>query len=280
MVITETTRNRSVGFKTGPWVRIPPPPPLINEAKELEPSWFKSFCLCITYDILNTDHLYQVKAKIKMNKKIILSIITVCFLLTGCVKEGISQQIGQSSSASAMTGSAASSETAESQLKSVLAKYTTNQTVFFQSIAIGDNQNAAFAISGSDVWYITSSGAQKLKSGIGFPEDNQSNAPVLWTVGDTKIFKCEEMGGSSSMSYAWYVKDGKAVELPSTGMRLSYIGNGQFTTIGEAFDLGFTDGVGAGHTYKPYYLYWTTDGLKEYGGLNITQQQLSKVTGA
>ncbi len=63
-------------------------------------------------------------------------------------------------------------------------------------------------------------------------------------------------------------------------MGLSYIGNGQFTTIGEAFDLNFTDGIGTGHTYKIYYLYWATGGLKEYGGLKITQQQLLKVQGA
>jgi len=120
-----------------------------------------------------------------------------------------------------------------------------------------------------------------LKSNIAFPTGNQSDVPVLWTVDDTKIFKFDDVpGGSSSVSYAWYVKDGKPVELPYTGMKLSYIGNGQFTTIGEGFDLSFTDGVGAGHTYKRYYLYWTTDGLKEYGGLKVTQQQLLKMKGA
>lgn len=229
-----------------------------------------------------------------MNKKILLSIITVCFILAGCAKEIMPQQIGQSSSAPTITGSAASSGTTASsastisisstpseQLKSILAKYTTNQIVFFQSFTIGNNQNAAFAMAGGDIWYITVSGALKLKSNIAFSADNQSNAPFLWTVDNTKIFKCEDVpGGSSSVSYAWYVKDGKPVELPYTGMNLSYIGNGQFTTIGEDFDLGFTDGVGAGHTYKLYYLYWTADGLKEYGGLKVTQQQLLKVKGA
>jgi len=230
-----------------------------------------------------------------MNIKIILSTITVCFLLAGCAKERIPQQIGQSSSAPTITSSAAPSESAASststilnkstssaQLKSILAKYTTHQIEFFQSIIIGDNQNAAFAIVyGGDVWYITASGAQKLKSDIAFSPDNQSDAPFLWTVDDTKIFKCESSaGGSSSASYAWYVKDEKPVELPYTGMDLSYIGNGQFTTIGENFDLNFTDGIGTGHTYKRYYLYWATDGLKEFGGLKISKQQLLKVKGA
>jgi hypothetical protein len=57
-------------------------------------------------------------------------------------------------------------------------------------------------------------------------------------------------------------------------MSLSYLGNGQFITIGGTFDAGFTDGMECGHTYKIYYLCWTTDGLNEYGGLKITQQQL------
>ncbi len=128
-----------------------------------------------------------------MNKKILLSTITVCFLLAGCAKEGVPQQIGQSPSAPAITSGAASSESAASststasnsstssaQLKSILAKYTAHQIVFFQSIAIGGNQNAAFAMvagqqpdGGDDVWYITASGAQKLKNDIAFPPDNQ-----------------------------------------------------------------------------------------------------------
>ena len=143
-----------------------------------------------------------------------------------------------------------------------------------------NNQNAAFAIAGGDVWYITSSDAQRLKSNIGSVPDDPSDAPVLWTVDGTKIFKCDVPGGSSSMSYAWYVKAGKLIELPYTGMNFSYFGDGQFTTMGESFDWVFTDGMAAGHTYKSYYLYWTADGLKEYGGLKITRQQLLKVKGA
>ncbi|MDR3551814.1 MAG: hypothetical protein P4L75_01690 [Clostridia bacterium] len=95
------------------------------------------------------------------------------------------------------------------------------------------------------------------------------------------MFKCEsDGGGSGSASYAWYVKDGEPIELPYTGMSLSYIGNGQFTSIGEGYDSNFTGGIGAGHTYKVYYLYWTNGGLKEYGGIKITRQQLLKVNGA
>ena len=230
-----------------------------------------------------------------MNKKILFSTMTVYLLLAGCAKEGMPQQTGQASpaptiicsagpseSATASASAILNSSTSTAQLKVILAQYTTHQIEFFQSLTIDDRQNAAFAIvQGGDVWYITSSEAQKLKSNIAFSSDNKFNAPFLWTVDDTKIYKCESSaGGSSSSSYAWYVKDGKPVELPYTGMKLSYFGNGQFTTIGQNFDSGFIDGIGAGHTYKLYYLYWTPDGLKEYGGLEITQEQLLKVKGA
>ncbi len=168
------------------------------------------------------------------------------------------------------------------QLKSVLAKFTTNQILFFQTFYIQKSQSAAFAtVSGGEVWYITDSDAQKLKTGLSFTDDDPTNTTFLWTFDDTTIFKCEDVpGGSSSISYAWYVKNGKPIELSNTGMNLSYIGDGQFTTIGEAFDLDITNGTSTGHTYKPYYLYWAGDGLKEFGGLEITKQQLEKISAA
>ena len=174
----------------------------------------------------------------------------------------------------------------DAQLKTVLAKYTKHQIVFFQSIDIGDNQNAAFAIVVRDssdegvVWYVTDSKAQKLQDYIHFNSDDKPADVYVWTVDNTKIFKCETLGGSGSSSYAWYIKGGKPVELPYTGMELNYNGNGQFITVGQTFDAGFTNGSGLGHTYKIYYLYWTADGLKEYGGLKITLQQLLKIDGA
>ena len=230
-----------------------------------------------------------------MNKRILLLTITACLFLAGCAQKGVLQPIGQSLPASAAAGGAVSSEVTESspvsigsdtslsseQLKSILAKYTTKQIVFIQSVALDGKQNAAFAVAGDEAWYVTAAGAQKLKDNITVRPDNPSQVPVLWSVDGVDIFKCENApGGSSSVSYAWYVKTGKPVELPYTGMNLSYLGNGQFTTIGDTFDMNFTDGVGAGHTYKVYYLYWAGDGLKEYGGLKITQQQLLKVKGA
>lgn len=180
-------------------------------------------------------------------------------------------------SASSISGGSAPSV----QLKSVLAKYTAHQILFFQGFSLDGNQTAAFATDdGGGVWYVTDAGARKLKTGLSFSGGDPSDATFLWAVNGVTIFKCEDNpGGSSTRSYAWYVKDGKPVGLPYTGMRLSYLGSGRFTTVGDTFDAVFTDGL-TGHTYKIYYLYWAGDGLKEYGGLKITQRQLLKIKGA
>lgn len=234
------------------------------------------------------------KAKCSGKKAVILSTIlltaavtiTVATLLVSCTKSPSSKQMNASNN-SGFDGisSNSNSNVTSNEEKSILKKYTTSKILFFQSFPIGSGQNAAFAIvTGQnsyqgDVWYITA-GAQKLKNNVFLTEDNTPDTPYIWTIGNIKIFKCESSGASASTSYAWYIKDGKPIELPNTGMDLSYIGNGQFTTIDSDFDYGLTDGSWAGHTYKIYYLYWTNDGLKEYGGLKITQQQLLKVNGA
>jgi hypothetical protein len=232
------------------------------------------------------------KYKKRLTWVVILSIV-ITFLLTGCaskplVTDDISSNSGVDTSGSTKSNSETvvspdpNSESSSTILKSVLAKYTTNEIRFFKSFLNGDNQYEAFAtVNSGEVWYITDSYAQRLKTGLSFTEGDQSETSFLWTFDDVIIFKCEDIpGGSSSVSYAWYVKDGKPVELNNTGMNLSHIGNGQFTTIGESFDLNITDGIAAGHTYKSYYLYWAGDHLNEYGGIKITLEQLKKVDGA
>lgn len=244
------------------------------------------------------------KRVIEMNKHIIISAFIVCLFLTGCAKADMVPPAGQLSSTP--VSSASSLETAAAptpapnwdptqspgptpgpniaddpisvQLLSILAEYTEDEIVFFQHFPIGDGQYAAFAVVkryGGAAWYVTASGARKLQDvSIG------ELAPFLWTVDGVTILKCENMGGSSTHSFAWYVKDGIPIELPYRGMCLTYMGDGQFLTIGEDFDAVFQDETWRGHTYKVYYLYWENDGLVEYGGLEITRKQLLEVSGA
>ena len=225
-----------------------------------------------------------------MNGKFVWSILAVCCLLTGCTKAPYQaeQPVPPAASGavpSRIVGSSSSGTTrptSPSQLKSILTECTARRMISFQSFSTGNAQNAAFALDdGGNVWYVTASGAQKLQSDLYISANNPSRASALWNVNGTVIYKCEDApGGSSSRSYAWYVKDGVPTKLPFVGMHLTYTGNGQFTTIGDTFDSVLTDGLATGHTYKIYYLYWTKNGLKEYGGLKITQQLLLNVKGA
>jgi hypothetical protein len=226
-----------------------------------------------------------------MNGKFVLAVLSVCCLLTGCAKaphQAAQPTVSPASSSTVpprITESSSSGITrsaSPSQLKSILTEYTTHRIISFQSFSSEITQSAAFALDdGGNVWYVTASGAQKLQSDIYISDNDPSAASALWTVDGTVIFKCEDIpGGSSTRSYAWYVKDGVPMKLPFVGMGLTYIGKGQFTTIGDTFDSVLTDGMKAGHTYKIYYLYWTENGLKEYGGLGITQEQLLGAKGS
>ncbi len=234
----------------------------------------------------------------KKSRWVAIVTVLLTFMLTGCATVlGVADNISStpkptmetnSNSVSKhtepdqkLTGSPTPGTYSSDQLKVALTSYTKKPILFFQSFHFG-NHNAAFAtVQGGEVWYINDSKALRLETGLSFSEDNPTDTTFLWTYDNITIFKCEDVpGGSSSISYAWYVKDGKPFPLANSGMNLTYLGNGQFITIEEAFDSVITDGTSAGHTYKPYYLYWEGDKLKEYGGIKITQQELLKQKGA
>lgn len=224
----------------------------------------------------------SISIKSRRKKKVSAALIIAALVLgTSIIVAGCTAPSPDKSSDAVLASSALSDQ------KSILRKYTKQPILYFESFLTDNGQNVSFAIvSGEDsnqgdVYYITDSGAEKLKSGIHFPEDNKPEEPFIWSVGNVKLFKCESNGGGSgSLSYAWYIKDGKGIELSNVGERLNYNGNGQFTTIGADFDSGITEGMKSGHTYKKYYLYWANDRFKEYGGMKITRQQLLKVKGA
>jgi len=183
----------------------------------------------------------------------------------------------------------------KSQLTSILAEYTSQPTLYFQTVNIGETQTVAFAETqnkngySTDIWYVTSSGATLLINIQPDTFDDTQNTPQLWMVGDAMIFKCEDGGSlTGSQSYVWYLKDGVPVSLGHMhlgqdisymGMELTYLGNNQFTVMFDTYD-GFSDTTG--HTWKLYYLYWPDDGdnFEEYGGIEISQQQLLEADGA
>jgi hypothetical protein len=151
--------------------------------------------------------------------------------------------------------------------------------VFFNTIEVKNNQTYGFAVLLSDqIWYITDSYAKKLQDGQGLGGNDICDdcKGVVWNINNTYMYKCcSNCGGPGLWSYVWYIKNGKAVKVDYTGGDLDYIGNCQFISncsITDSSTIG-------GRTAKPYYLYWSNNCFKEYGGIKITLQQLLRVNG-
>jgi hypothetical protein len=89
----------------------------------------------------------------------------------------------------------------------------------------------------------------------------------------------------------WTVRGGIPEMLPNSATGnpehpggLRQADGNDFYFMGEDFDINFLyyegSWMGTGHTYKRYYLYWTENGFKEYGGIAVSENKLSEYTGA
>ena len=79
------------------------------------------------------------------------------------------------------------------------------------------------------------------------------------------------------------VVDGKITEVTvSYGFRGGYLENEDLYGIALSFDTMGRNTDGFGHTYKQYYFYWdeNSQSFKEYGAIEITQDQFLKCKGA
>ncbi|MEG2204727.1 MAG: hypothetical protein RRY21_06165, partial [Oscillospiraceae bacterium] len=91
-------------------------------------------------------------------------------------------------------------------------------------------------------------------------------------------FVAEELGGgASSSSRIFELRIGQPNDLEPTHslMRFEETEKGRYSALHSAYD-GFDDGTG--HTWKPYWFYWD-DGLREYGGIEMTPEQLAGFEG-
>lgn len=81
----------------------------------------------------------------------------------------------------------------------------------------------------------------------------------------------EGYGGSGSVSHVWKVDSSGCSEVDFHTMMLKYISGADFTAHFSEFEPW--------HTYKRYYFYWDGNTFREYGGVRITEEQLSSVDG-
>lgn len=148
----------------------------------------------------------------------------------------------------------------------------------------GDGSLEAFALAGESddfggysgrLWFVSELGAT--------PLGDETSYLHLQIEGDAefKLFSAEEWhGGSGSWSHNWYVRDAEPRELDVDSISgFTYDGGNQFSNYPDAFDM-YSDGTG--HTWKRYYYYFDpeSEGIREYGGLQITEEQLAEWSGA
>ena len=191
-----------------------------------------------------------------------------------------------------------------SDLKGILkdkAKVGDSEIAFYvQEDFDADKTEEAFAIIGEitdfeessdspgiiegDVWFVSDKECRKLtdSSAMGFYGKDR-----ILTLGGTKHILFDEAYATGTLTYAWTVSDGKAVD-----SKISKIGTviadpdeeDHFMIQDSSYDAAFDNeiGVETGHTWKYYYFFCDTkNGNKicEYGGTEIDSKKADKLCG-
>ena len=178
----------------------------------------------------------------------------------------------------------------DNELKQMLEEYTGKEVVCFQCDDYdGDGGLEAFGLVGEldregygddgiyfgELYFVGKGKIQQLCSANGY----WMSTLKKFEFGDVKFFGLGEYFATGDLTYVFGVDENGAYE-PSVsrkGQGLTQTGENTLTILQSAYD-GTTDG--SGHTWKPYYLYWDGFDFKEYGGMEISQEQFLRCAGA
>lgn len=121
------------------------------------------------------------------------------------------------------------------------------------------------------IWFVSEEMTEQIR------EDSTYSYLDKISVGGNYLLLVEKRSGSENRSLIYGVKNGQVYEDPTSGDFTSFmqLPDQSFTAIHDTYDAS-TDGTG--HTWKPYWFYWE-DGFHEYGGIEITSDQLKKAEG-
>lgn len=230
----------------------------------------------------------------KTVRRILASVLTAVMLISAVPLGGIESLSG------IFKAEAVSSLQSEEYLNRLKSK--TNKDVVEYKFDDFDNDSnyEMFVLVGSessvydwciygDLYYIDSKSVTQLITNRDFEsrsdgyhgDYNLDNYIVVNTVCSRKFIMVNTVPGNYTKTYVYTVVDGSCLKT-----NLSEIGGFKYKSdefaigaVYTTFDASFD---GTGRTWKDYYFYWdeTTHSFKEYGGITVTRNQLSKVDGA
>ncbi len=148
----------------------------------------------------------------------------------------------------------------------------------------GDGKPEAFGATGDDfdvipLWFVNENGAEKV-----FEDKYVVYDGHLLDFGVDKFYTIELSFGTVSWTKIYGVKDGKWYEHEFSGKVSELRQSGDNLLIGvdnNGFDAFYDENIGevGGHTYKTYYFYYD-GGFREYGGIEISEDEFLKLDGA
>lgn len=142
----------------------------------------------------------------------------------------------------------------------------------------GDGKSEAFVMTGKgslneggDLWFVSKGEVIKLNDRYLY------SAPEIIQISDKKFIKYEENYATGRPLFLLGVENGKPKSVISGGAQnLEQMPDGTFTVLQNTLDM-MSDGTG--RTVKSYWLYYS-NGLHEYGAIEITQSQFLEFAGA
>ena len=213
-----------------------------------------------------------------MKREYCVLLLTAAMLLSGCSRGNSSTaaQETEPKSTPDISTTARMSEspgiTQETNVSNVAGvSPATTQILWSTDVSI-EGRSARFYITGDteyddligDLWFENDCDTRRLLSDAWF------SAPAVYNCGGVKMLVTDERYATYSVSHAFTVVDGKAVEIPINGsaqMQLSPDGDRGFTALSSEFEGNMA------HTWKPY---WYTFSANELSFVSVCGQVADK----
>lgn len=183
---------------------------------------------------------------------------------------------------------AAAETTDENMLRAQLERETNEEIcAFFSEDLNQDGQKEAVAITSqtvdelgyanAKVWYITDEKCDLINN-IDDASIYPDTVVHLYTLSNTRMLCFTSgWGGSGSVAQAWVFDADGAKEVENVLEGIMQLSENEFMVLNSAYD-GETDGTG--HTQNRYFSRWDGEKLVEYGGLEISVEQLREAKNA